>query len=557
MRRFQHSLTPVLTISGPGDSLADSDQAVTDGEMVFVRSTRQVFVYENPSAQVPDGVTIVKSNFGAGNWILVPTGGGASYSGYYNTASAGALGSGRLLDVTLGFLGALSDGTKVWVRSVRDSYTWYATRSDVADGLLVVNPTSNGVNPGRFIRDQIASVTWETQASWFVGTTGADENSGIDSAHALRTDAERQRRWGKAATLSIAMSVTYLSDPGDMTNYDVLLGVGGALNISGTPAVVKTGAINAVTAQNRGTQTPWSFTSTPAFDGTEVGKLIEITSGARAGNNFWVVKDNTGGSLRTSPPGISAIFDFTPATPVNGDPYSVLTPTHVNVGRWHFAPANNDDFLTHFVNIDGLALDMSNAGGSSGFGLLANEGTVPVFTRCLLKDPNLTNTGSLGMYINGCAFSGSSAISGAASMNAGGYLSGGSMTFYGPVFSSIDRDFLLQNSQLTVSEGSLLAGRQLASFDKSASPAIFVACRSAILCQPVSSTALIWGTNNTGFAVVIKSGGLLAYTVKPTINATLGAGRESSVGGTDKQWGSIPFADTGATGTQAAIVPYS
>jgi hypothetical protein len=219
MRRFQHSLTPVLTISGPGDSLADSDQAVTDGEMVFVRSTRQVFAYENPAAHAADGVLVVQSNFGAGVWVYVGVAGAipGSYAAEYVTASAGALGSGRLLDVTATFLTLIADGEKVWVRSVRDSYTWYATRTDVADGLLIVNPTSNGVNPGRFIRDQVASSTWLTQTAWYIDPssgTANDENTGLAAGTQLSSMAEYLRRVPKGSLIPALQTIHLVSGAG-------------------------------------------------------------------------------------------------------------------------------------------------------------------------------------------------------------------------------------------------------------------------------------------------------------------------------------------------------
>lgn len=64
----------------------------------------------------------------------------------------------------------------------------------------------------------------------------------------------------------------------------------------------------------------------------------------------------------------------------------------------------------------------------------------------------------------------------------------------------------------------------------------------------------MYGYSNAGHAVRVKSGGGLVYATKPTINGGLGAGRESVVGGVDKQWGAIPYADTGAAASQAYIV---
>jgi hypothetical protein len=47
---------------------------------------------------------------------------------------------------------------------------------------------------------------------------------------------------------------------------------------------------------------------------------------------------------------------------------------------------------------------------------------------------------------------------------------------------------------------------------------------------------------------------VVTYVTKPVINGGLGAGRESIVGGTDKQWGAIPYVE--AT-NEAALVAYA
>ncbi len=71
MRRFQHSLTPVDSLAALGNSLASSDWAVEDGEIVFCRSTRQLFEFERRSTAVPNGVDIIAAPVSGGNWKLL------------------------------------------------------------------------------------------------------------------------------------------------------------------------------------------------------------------------------------------------------------------------------------------------------------------------------------------------------------------------------------------------------------------------------------------------------------------------------------------------------
>jgi len=61
-----------------------------------------------------------------------------------------------------------------------------------------------------------------------------------------------------------------------------------------------------------------------------------------------------------------------------------------------------------------------------------------------------------------------------------------------------------------------------------------------------------WGTNNTGHGVKVQSAGIYSYTTKPTINGTLGAGREALVGGTDKLYSAIPYIE--ATNNAALVL---
>jgi hypothetical protein len=69
MRRFAHTLAPVSTLSGLGDSLTHSDYDVVDGETVWVLSERCEYVYRRGSGLVPDGINVVASVFGDGVWV--------------------------------------------------------------------------------------------------------------------------------------------------------------------------------------------------------------------------------------------------------------------------------------------------------------------------------------------------------------------------------------------------------------------------------------------------------------------------------------------------------
>jgi hypothetical protein len=51
-----------------------------------------------------------------------------------------------------------------------------------------------------------------------------------------------------------------------------------------------------------------------------------------------------------------------------------------------------------------------------------------------------------------------------------------------------------------------------------------------------------WGANNTS-RYYYSIGGFYSHVTKPTINGTLGAGREAQIGGTDKVYGVVPYVE--------------
>jgi hypothetical protein len=538
MKRFQHSLTPVLSISGLGDSLADSDFAVQDGEMVFVRSTRQLFVYENPSTQVPDGVTIVASNFGAGNWILVPTTTGNSYSGYYNTASAGALGSGRLLDVTSGFLGALSDGTKVWVRSVKDSYTWQATSAAVADGLLVVNPTSNGVNPGRFIRDQIASQTWATQLAWYIDpSNGAanDENSGLTALLPLKTALELYRRT-KGLDLSAGQYNFYIiSDivfPGDALMLDVTANQASTFLFHGsaTPGNGKTVLYTSVAGmtakldQSQGTNVRNQITDAAVPTGTWAGaglistsaasnKRIRLTTGTKIGRICWPQKDSGAGKVDTS-----ALINVVPylTAPVGGNP------TRQNMD-------GNEQFVVESlvsVGFTDLLIRRRDNGAVNTFGIGTTLESLyfPTFQLALRPGEQYSFVGCAGVYLSdygsstenlisaiwliGCHVRGGPAKAGAYWTFWGCHHTGtvtcnaGSLCGFGLSCIAQGKPLVLVNTGAVVSVGCA------ASFDSDTDGFQVHGTMSSLynVADSSADAALLWGTGATKYGVRVRAG---------------------------------------------------
>ena len=443
MRRFQHSLTPVTSISGPGDSLVNTDHDVEDGEMIFVRSTRQVFQYANPSAAVVDGVTVVQPNFGAGKWLLMTGGGagGSSFAEFYNTASAGALGSGRVLDTTLAVLGALTDGDKVWVRSVKDSYTWYATSVAVADGVVVVNPTANGVNPGRFIRDNAGSPLWAAQANWVVSPThpsASDENDGLTGAAPLRTWAELRRRMPTGSTAGCAISIG-----SNLPSTDPMITFAGIATITGLLTATAGGTTAAYTARSPSTavlaqlqEVPVGGPPVPHFTGSDDAlHLVRMSAGA-ALNCVAFVQSVTGGGFAANLSSfISAAGVEQVAAP--GDGFTIYTPPTV-------AEAHIDASLLG----GGLTISLLVMPSAPTFALhgTPSDGAL-VFFACSFRSA-ITVDGSVATF-HGCRFNGVTARNSRTTFN-GGYNTFVATVIGGNVAMNLG---LLHYGQVTVQDG--------------------------------------------------------------------------------------------------------
>jgi hypothetical protein len=85
-----------------------------------------------------------------------------------------------------------SEGSLVFVQTLRDYFSFSATSTLTADSITVVDST---VTTGKWERKKLASDMWAYQSTWYINaTTGNDENNGLTSGTALKTHAELQRR---------------------------------------------------------------------------------------------------------------------------------------------------------------------------------------------------------------------------------------------------------------------------------------------------------------------------------------------------------------------------
>ena len=250
-----------------------------------------------------------------------PVNGG--YAGYYTSAANG--GVSQLIDVTGGFLGGLVQGSKVWVQSFRDSFTWFPLDTSTPDNVTVVKPTVVGAGAGRFIRDQVASPTWAEQVAWYIDPANVaanDENSGLTALLPLKTAMELYRRTRGLDLSAGQYNVYIISDivfPGDALMLDVtanqastFLFHGSATPGQGKTAIYTSAAgMTAKLDQNQSTNVRNQITDAAVPTGTWTGaglistsaasnKRIRLTSGTKIGRICWPQKDQGAGKVDTS-----------------------------------------------------------------------------------------------------------------------------------------------------------------------------------------------------------------------------------------------------------------
>jgi hypothetical protein len=382
----------------------------------------------------------------------------------------------------------------------------------------------------------VGASTTITQPTWYISGTGSNSGDALTPATAIN-ELERQRRWGALTVIDANVTVIYLDNAaGVSTFYNVQLSNTRILVIQGTPTVAKSGTFTAVTTLDRPTQVPWSVTEA-TLGAADVGKLIQISSGARSGNSARIVKDNGAGNVRTSPFGTLSIgtFAYPQVTPQAGDTFQVLDLTSIAVGSWHFASRGSGSIVgADYVQIDGLKLSGTNT-------------VIEANDRAIYYGRTIT----AGIYFAGVAgthfFAGGGADLGyvfpAITMYALGMGIMAQWRIRSGAFAFIDQDTIFQNALLQLDVGASVDGGLVSLFDR-------VANNNAILIDAGATyrsinifvgANLLWGDANTGIAVIVRSTGNLAYNTKPTVNTLQGAGRQSVIGNTVTDWAGVPF----------------
>jgi len=465
----------------------------------------------------------------------------------------------------------LRNGTLVYVESVRDFYKWNPASTETDDTGAATslnrycNPTVNGANPGRLERMFLYSPDWRVQDFFIDSATGHNENDG-SIATPLANDVELFQRWGASCNLETVRAVHYAQDPTTQTNYDVNIFENASLTLQGALTSSQIGVvITAVGAQVRTAGAEARHRITGATLGAaDVGKLAVIVTGTpgNIGAYAKILKDNGGGQVIVSPFGlgdVNAFPGFTEITPVVGDAIDVVEPTRLLVGAIrikNFSRTPSAFSATPPANtvvFDSVTLDGASNYSDFGTGELYVEGLYTQLLRSNLKDLQINGSSPIadvGVYCNGGGLEGviyvnadglglfqTGVLNCSLQVNKGGFL-------------AMNTDVYFQGSGVFPIWGADVSSGGGSYFDLATGVSPITFNLSGATYGQIGAIP-DWGTNNTGHGITVGSSCAYTYQVKPTINGLLGAGREASIGGTDKLYAAVPYIE-GANG--AAMV---
>lgn len=369
------------------------------------------------------------------------------------------------------------------------------------------------------------------QPTWVIDPSGSNRNTGIDGGHAIRDTDELRRRWGKRPRLTKSTTITYVGTPAGFATYDPIVANGCSLTIQGTQTASTSGTISAVATLNRASQAPWGIVHA-SLSSADLGKIVRIPSGARAGAYARIEKDNGSGNMRTTPWGtFSPVIDacLVAVTPVAGDPYQVVDMPQLHVGEMFFSGESDNPLNTGYpyVRLDSLTLSGDHTSSIA-------TGSLPIFYSQSIMDR--VQVGGLGIHqmagggSDSSQFNGSNIENGCFGVGFGrGSNTSTQLTIARGAALTLDQDCILQECTLAVF-GNVYGGL-VSVFDRlHSSLCVLIAPGGIYRSLPFTSTDLLWGTNNVGNGITIQSGGELFFKTLPTINGGLGVGREIRIG---------------------------
>jgi len=298
----------------------------------------------------------------------------------------------------------MTAGTDAYMTSVESPWTLTDSATAPApDGITVIAASSG---PYVWERSPVANVKWASQLAWEQSdATGSDFNTGAPGSP-LKTLAEHCRRMGSnLATAQMVVVSLDTPDPTDTFNALVNLGSNFPIIYQGAITTVSSGNVIAGIVQlDRGVASvQCSITYATAAADLALNRRIRLTSGLEIGKMAWLKSNPGGGRVNL---GCFMSVDALTGTYLLANPLNILDGDTYDVEECLVYPAFLEFLGT--VYFDNASIDTLVYFGSTAFG---------VATECSLFFSVFN--GPIATQAN-CKLS-------------GGYLSGGSVTFYGGV----------------------------------------------------------------------------------------------------------------------------
>ncbi len=464
MRRFQHSLTPVDTINGIGETLFHSDHDVVDGERVWVRSVGCEFVYRRGSGLVANGSFIIASAFGDGVWVR----------------------STDTSDVS-------------WLAQL----TWYIDPTNGDD-------ENSGIDASHPIKtDFERQMRMRPGPEWFAGEYHLYYLNDVPATDPVRITGQRNRSstiflHGSATAGHGVAPALYTNTVDAHTDYDRATNV--PVDITSNALPVSWTASGLVGKRFRQTT------------GANVGAMGWIVSdlGAKAARTSqWSIQDTFTGGL------VPNIIGGPPPTPTNTDTITVEDLRAID--QLLIDVQSTEDLSVNHMGYGVVAESLEIGLGTNGWGLQMMSGDSVLFEGCDIDlIAGTTGHGGQMTFVN-CRlrlpwFYGQRAFCW------GGYASGGSaMVYDGAV--DFDCDFMVQGSSIQVLGGNVTIG-VACMFDSSASGLSVQGGQTVVRAGRWIGfvTGWLWGNGNTTYGVSVAAGSKMRMTAASQAVSTLTGG---------------------------------
>jgi hypothetical protein len=441
---------------------------------------------------------------------------------------------------------AVEDGSTVWVRSVGSLFVYRRGTGLTPDGITVVR---SAFGDGLWLRmTGTSDPLWQSQTDWYVdpaNPVASDENTGADAAHPVQTIAEVRRRTRSTfaegnLTPTIHLQSDILSTDSFIDDFQFLHHKALALPVAiltwqGVRTQVDAGTITAAQQPNPATGADRTVTAAGFAWAPNVarGRQVVMTGGAASGAGFWATKDKGTGVARVSSPCLLT-NSFYHAVPVATGTFRIDSLTSINCDAIVNVPSGfrlyRDLSFSSMLIGSGCVTAVQFAHCHLSYFTAGATDAPPGVNNCQMTDELfgggfINLFGGVVMLVTGSAF---------AELECGQYQ-----------ISDLEIQGITNGFRLTHGAYVRMFGL-IATWDSGQDGLIVNGSR----CEGEGET--VYGGGNAGHGIRVTAASTFVYSNKPTVNAGLGAGREASVGGTDKLWAAIPYVETS---NLSAIVP--